>query len=149
MPYRIHLAVDIAAPPDTVWRALCDPHAVTRWDTTVIAALDAPPDYPQPGQHVRWRCEGTSELLHDHPQHVEPNQRLHSLLDFGRQRMDETYVLTETPSGTRLDLHVDLRVMAPFIAGVILRFVDGRLVRNGFEASLANLKRYCEGPAGS
>jgi uncharacterized protein YndB with AHSA1/START domain len=144
VPYRIDLAVDIAAPREFVWCALCDPHAVTRWDTSVIAALDAPPDYPQPGQHVRWRCRDTSELLLDHPQHVEPNRPLHTLLEFGRQRMDETYLLSETPTGTHIDLHVDLRVRVPFIAGVILNYVDGRMVRNGFTQSLARLKDYCE-----
>ena len=84
------------------------------------------------------------ELLHDRPQHVEPNRRLHSLLDFGRQRLNETYLLTGTPEGTRLDLHIELRVRAPFIAGLILRFVDGAAVRRDFEASLDGLKRHCE-----
>jgi hypothetical protein len=144
MPYTIDITEDIAAPPERVWRALCSPSEVTRWDTNVIAALDAPPDYPQPGHHVQWRCKSTSELLHDRPQHVEADRRLHSLLEFGRQRMDETYLLTETPAGTRIDLHVELRVRAPFIAGVILRFVDGAAARRDFGTSLANLKRHCE-----
>lgn len=144
MPYAIDHSIEIAASPDRVWRALCSPREVTRWDDTVVAALDAPEDYPQPGQHVRWRCKNTTEVLHDRPQHVEENTRLHSLLDFGRQRMDETYLLTETPGGTRIDLHVELSVKAPFIAGVVLRFVDGRMVRRSFETSLTSLKQFCE-----
>ena len=145
MPYVVELSIDIAAPPARVWRALCQPEEVTRWDSTVVAALDAPPDYPQPGQHVRWRCRGTAELLHDRPQDVEPEVRLHSLLDFGRQHLDETYTLSPTPIGTRVNLHIDVKVSAPFIAGAILRrFVDGPAVRNSFEVSLTNLKYYCE-----
>jgi polyketide cyclase/dehydrase/lipid transport protein len=91
--YTIDLTTNIAAPPEAVWRALTDPNAVVRWDTTVTRALDAPPDYPQPGQHVQWRCLNTTELLHDHPQHVDPTHRLHSLLVFGRQHLNETYTL--------------------------------------------------------
>ena len=245
MPYTIDLTTDSHAPPDHVWRALCDPAAVTRWDTTVIDALDASPDYPQPGQHVRWRCRNTSELLHDRPQHVETNRRLHSLLDFGRQHLDETYTLSplpgstlapegreapqdaaspplperergpggevgtapmsqtarlepvqgheppngtplslegegrgegasgqpaatpetpntarpepvqgrqtpdatrpQAPTGTRLNLHITLTVHAPFIAGpILLHLIDGPATRRAFEASLTNLKYYCE-----
>ncbi len=144
MAYTIDLSIDIASPPERVWQALCNPNEVTRWDSTVVAALDAPLDYPQSGQHVQWRCKGTSELLHDRPQDVEPNRRLRSLLDFGRQRLDETYLLSETPGGTRLDLHIELKVRAPFIAGLVLRFIDGAAVRRDFGASLAGLKRHCE-----
>ena len=145
MAYRIDLAEEITAPRAVVWRALCDPAAVTRWDATVTAALDAPADYPQPGQHVRWRCKDTSELLLDRPQEVEPNRRLRSLLEFGRQRLDETYTLTESPAGTLVNLHIKLKVTAPFIAGVILlRLVDGPMVRRAFEVSLTNLKYFCE-----
>jgi uncharacterized protein YndB with AHSA1/START domain len=170
VPYAIDLSIVIDAPPERVWRALCDPAAVVRWDSTVTGALDAPPDYPQAGQHVRWRCRNTTELLHDHPQHVEPNRRLHSLLDFGRQHLDETYTLEaaspESPSTssrsleregrgeggfdrhTTLHLHIELSVRAPFIAGpILLHLVDGPMTRRAFRASLTNLKRYCEAPA--
>jgi uncharacterized protein YndB with AHSA1/START domain len=145
VPYAIDLSMDIAAPPAQVWRALCDPAAVARWDTSVVAALDAPADYPQPGQHVRWRCRDTSELLHDRPQEVVPERRLHSLLDFGRQHLDETYELVETPAGTQIDLRIMLKINTPFIAGpILLHLIDGPIVRRTSEASLTNLKFYCE-----
>jgi uncharacterized protein YndB with AHSA1/START domain len=145
VPYAIDLSMDIAAPPAQVWRALCDPAAVARWDTSVVAALDAPADYPQPGQHVRWRCRDTSELLHDRPQEVVPERRLHSLLDFGRQHLDETYELVETPAGTQIDLRIMLKINTPFIAGpILLHLIDGPMVRRTSEASLTNLKFYCE-----
>ena len=144
MPYAIDLTTEIDVPPSRVWRALCDPAEVILWDTTVDAALDAPADYPKLGQHVRWRCKGTKTLLHDHPQNVQPERRLHSLLAFGRQHLDETYTLTATPSGTRLDLHIDLTLTTPAIAPLLLRFIDGPAVQRAFEASLTNLKYYCE-----
>jgi hypothetical protein len=114
--YTIDLTTHIAASPDRVWRALTNPDAVARWDTTVIAPLDAPPDYPQPGQHVRWRCRNTTELLHDHPQHVEPERRLHSHLTFGRQRLDETYTLeaaSNEPRASSDELRAARRGPAP------------------------------------
>lgn len=144
MAYAIDLETDIDVPVTRVWRALCDPEEVVRWDTTVIAALNPPADYPQPGQHVRWRCKATDTLLHDRPQHVEPERRLHSLLEFGRQRLDETYHLAPTPSGTHLALHIDLTLTTPLIAPLLLRLIDGPAVQRACESSLTNLKYYCE-----
>src|SRR5438105_2563777 len=101
--YPISLGVDIQAPPARVWRALCDPAEVLRWDANVIEAIDAPPDYPQPGQHVRWHCRsGPFRLLHDRPQVVEAPARLRSRLALGPYRYDETYNLEATPAGCRL-----------------------------------------------
>ena len=46
---------------------------------------------------------------------------------------------------THLHLHIGLRVTAPFIAGpILLHLIDGPMTRRAFEASLTNLKYYCE-----
>jgi uncharacterized protein YndB with AHSA1/START domain len=145
MPYTIEVTAEISAPVARVWRALTNPDEVVRWDTTVDASLDAPVDYPQPGQHVRWRCRNTTELLHDRPLVVEPGRRLQALLEFDRQRMDETYTLTPTDGATVLSLRVELTVRARFLAGpILLHVVDGPAARRAAEASMTNLKYYCE-----
>ena len=67
---------------------------MVQWDTGVAAALDAPANYPQPGQHVRWRYRnGPFRILHDRPQDVVAERRLRSLLSVGPFRFDETYTL--------------------------------------------------------
>ena len=90
---RFLLTTLIDAPVDRVWRALCDPAEVVQWDAGVIIAIDAPADYPRPGQTVRWRyrSERRPELL-DRPQEVVPEQKLRSILELGPYYMDETYI---------------------------------------------------------
>jgi uncharacterized protein YndB with AHSA1/START domain len=140
----IELAIEIAAPSSRVWRALCVPTEVGAWDSGVEAALDAPPDYPQPGQHVRWRCRtGFFRILHDRPQEVVPEQTLHSLLSLGFVRYDETYTLTPTQTGTRLAVTLDVSLV-PAVGLVVSRLNAIADARLAFETSLANIKRHCE-----
>jgi uncharacterized protein YndB with AHSA1/START domain len=142
---RLVLTTLIGAPVDRVWRALCDPAEVAQWDAGVIAAIDAPPDYPRPGQTVRWQCrsERWPELL-DRPQEVVPEQKLRSILEVGPYYMDETYALTALGETTRLETTVELTVRRAIFGPLLERLWAGREVRKGFEASLAGLKRYCE-----
>ena len=145
---RLAFTTHIQAPVGRVWRALCDPAEVAQWDSGVIEALDAPSDYPRPGQTVRWlyRSERWPELL-DRPQEVVPDQRLRSVLELGPYYMDETYALTAWEGGTMLTTMVALTVRRPVIGPLLERLWAGREVRKGFEASLAGLKRYCEASA--
>jgi hypothetical protein len=144
----VHVEVVIAAPPLRVWRALCDPTEVVQWDSTVEAALDAPPDYPQPGQHVRWRCRaGLFRILHDRPQNVIEQRKLRSRLDLGLIRYDETYTLGPADGGTRLELNLDVRLAIPFVGGLLARLRAREDALRAFEASLAALATHCEDPA--
>ncbi len=143
--YAFDLCVTIAAAPSRVWRALCDPAEVIRWDNAVEAAMDAPPDYPRPGQHVRWRYRGSPfGLLHDRPQEVQPNGKLRSLLALGPFRYDETYTLQTAPEGCRLTASLAVRTALPLIGPLVDRFYLGPSTRRAFEASLASIKGHCE-----
>jgi uncharacterized protein YndB with AHSA1/START domain len=144
---RFLLTTLIGAPVERVWRALCDPAEVVQWDAGVSAAVDAPSDYPRPGQTVRWRyrSERWPELL-DRPQEVVPEQKLRSILELGPYYMDEAYWLTALSGTTRLETTVELTVRRSIVGPVLERLWAGREVRKGFEASLAGLKRYCETP---
>jgi uncharacterized protein YndB with AHSA1/START domain len=142
--YRIHITIDINSPMDRVWRALCDPKEVVKWDTTVVEALDVPPDYPLPGQRVRWRIQGTSAVLHDSPQTVEPPTRLRSLLAIGRDRLDESYTLSGDSTRTTLTCYVELRTAVPLLGLAVERLRTGPAARRSFDTSLAALKHHCE-----
>ena len=140
----IHLEVEIDASPTRVWRALCDPVEVGAWDSGVEAALDAPADYPRPGQHVRWRCRsGFFRILHDRPQEVVREQTLRSLLSLGAVRYHETYTLTPTETGTRVSVDLDVSIV-PVLSLVVSRLQATIDARIAFETSLASLKRHCE-----
>ena len=139
------LTTTIHAPIDRVWRALCDPTEVSQWDATVLEALNAPPDYPQPGHHVRWRIANSNALLHDHPQNIEPPNRLHSHLALNRDRLDETYTLIALdPKTTNLTCYVNVSHALPIIGPVIARLRTLPPTRAAFATSLTNLKRHCE-----
>jgi uncharacterized protein YndB with AHSA1/START domain len=143
--YSFAVSVEIDAPPSRVWRALCVPAEVVRWDTGVVGAIDAPADYPQPRQHVRWRySNGPFRLLHDRPQEVVAERMLRSLISVGPTKMDETYTLEAIDGGTRLTATMLVRVPWP-VAGVIAeRAVFGPATRRAVTASLQAIKLHCE-----
>ena len=143
--YSFSVTVEINAPAARVWRALCDPAEVVVWDTGIEGAIDAPADYPQPGQYVRWRySNGPYRTLHDRPQEVVAERTLRALISVGPTEMDETYTLEEIESGTRLTARMLVRVTWP-IAGVLAeRMVFGSASRRAVTASLAAIKVHCE-----
>lgn len=143
--YTFTLTTHIAAATARVWRALCDPAEVVRWDTGVERALDAPPDYPRPGQHVRWRyANGLFRILHDRPQEVVPERRLRALLAVGPFRFDETYTLEARERGCTLAVMMTVRTPLPLAGPVIDLLYIGPRTRATVGASLRAMKRYCE-----
>jgi len=140
----VSMSITIGAPPSRVWHALCDPTEVGQWDSGVEAALDAPADYPRPGQHVRWRCRsGFFRIIHDHPQEVAREQKLRSLLSLGFVRYDETYLLAPSKAGSRLEVQLDVSIWSPVLSWL----VRGRAIedaKKAFTESLQNLKHHCE-----
>ncbi len=143
--YSFAVSVQVAARPARLWRALCDPTEVVQWDTGVEAALDAPPDYPQPGQHVRWRySDGPFRILHDRPQEVLPERKLRSLLSVGPFRFDEAYVLEPAGDGCRLSASMEVQAPLPPLGWAIEHLYLGPRTRRTVEGSLRAIKRHCE-----
>ena len=146
--YTFAVSVDIGTTPERVWRALCDPAEVVQWDTGVEEALDAPADYPQPGQHVRWRyVNGPFRLLHDRPQEVVHARRLRSLLTVGLFRFDETYTIDGHDGGCRLTATLEVHTPLGVIGWLIDRIYLGPRTQATVSASLQAIKRHCEGAA--
>jgi hypothetical protein len=143
--FRFDVTVEIAASPARVWRALCDPAEVVRWDTGIVEAIDAPPDYPRPGQCVRWRYRnGPFRLLHDRPQEVVPERTLRSLLAVGPSRFDETYTLAPAGHGCRLTATMLVSTPIPLLGPLLTRLYAGPAARSSVEASMRALKIHCE-----
>lgn len=143
--YSFVVTIDIAAPPARVWRALCDPAEVVQWDSGAEHALDPPADYPQAGQHLRWRyANGPFRILHDRPQEVVVEQTLRSLIAIGPLRFDETYTLTPSNGGTRLSAAMDVWVPVPLLGSPLERLYVGPESRRTVDASLGAIKEHCE-----
>ena len=143
--YRFVVNTEIEASPARVWRALCDPAEIVVWDTGVEEAIDAPDDYPQPGQHVRWRnSSGPFRILNDRPQEVVTEQRLRSLLAVGPFRFDEAYTLEERGAGCKLTAEMDVSLQLPGLGWAVERLYLGPATERAVGASLAAIKRHCE-----
>ena len=143
--YSFSVTIDIAASAGRIWHALCDPAEVVQWDSGVEGALDAPPDYPQPGQHVRWRySQGPFRILHDRPQEVVPERILRSLITLGPFRLDETYTLEPHERSCRLTASMKVRAPLGPVGWLCERLYLGPQSRHTVEASLAAIKRHCE-----
>ena len=143
--YLFTVRADVGASPGRVWRALCDPTEVAEWDTGIVEAIDAPADYPQPGQHVQWRyANGPYRTLHDRPQEVVAERTLRSLITVGPTEMDETYTLEAIDGGTHLTARMLVRVTWPIVGMVAERAMFGPAARRAVTASLAAIKVHCE-----
>ncbi len=141
--------IEIAADAERVWRALSIPAEVVCWDTGVVEPLDAPPDYPRPGQHVRWRYRlGPLPLiLHDRPTQVEPVSILRSSIRLGPLDFDETYTLRDKGSfATQLTAELSLASTFPILGSLFERIVAQPFARSTVRTSLAAIKRHCERP---
>ena len=110
-----------------------------------MGPIDAPADYPQPGQHVRWRyAAGPFKTLHDSPHEVVPERTLRSLISIGPLRFDETYTLEPRDGGTRLLTSMLVLPPWPVVGSLFVRLYAGPESRRTVTASMAALKRYCE-----
>lgn len=139
--------VEIATSVERVWRALTVPAEVVQWDTGIIEPIDAPSDYPQPGQHVRWRYRlGPLPLiLDDRPTEVLDNSTLRSSIELGPFSFDETYRLSSPePSSTLLSARLTLTSNLPVVGVLLERVAGAPLARATVRTSLQAIKRHCE-----
>jgi hypothetical protein len=139
--------VRIAASVERVWRALTAPSEVVQWDSGVTEPIDAPTDYPRPGQHVRWRYRlGPIPLiLHDRPSEVEPDSVLRSSIGLGPFAFDETYQLrSPEPLVTLLSAKLRVWSTVPLIGSLLERAAGAPLARATVQSSLQAIKRHCE-----
>lgn len=138
--------IRIATPVGRVWRALTDPAEVRQWDTGIVEAIDAPPDYPRPGQHVRWRYRLGSlpMILHDRPSEVIEQSVLRSTIRLGPFDFDETYDLSAVDSGAELSARMAVSCPLPVVGPSLARLLGLPLARSTVQQSLRAIKQHCE-----
>ena len=140
---RVTVVTVIAAPVERVWKALTVPDEVCAWDG--VSRLDIPDDYPQVGQHARWKSPfGPLQLtLHDRISVVEEGRRMAAAIDIAFVHVDEEYCLLPTSEGgTILVTNDDVRPRVPGLSQLAVR-----LTRANVHKSMARLKEYCERPS--
>ncbi len=121
------MSTAITADRKRVWRALTTPSELIRWDDQIVALLEPAPDYPNPGQRVRWRYRiGSIEIdVHQTIQDIQPGERLRSAISLGLIQFDNTYTLKSenaTPEQPRLRLSVATWQSGPGVGRMKDRF---------------------------
>jgi hypothetical protein len=139
----------ITAERDLVWRALTIPSELIGWDEQILALVDKAPDFPKPGQEVRWRCHigAVPIVVHQTVQDVQPRERLQSAISRGVFCFDETYTLSheaDLPDRTRLGLKIVASNSAPLVGGMIDRFEIRRLSAELIDSRLRAVQKWCE-----
>jgi hypothetical protein len=140
-------STQIAADPARIWRALTVPDEVIQWDTGVVEPLDAPPDYPQAGQRVRWRYRlgPIALVLHDRPDEVLPFETFRSCIGLGPFQFDETYTIaSEAPGRSELTAELSVRSAVPLVGALLAHLVGYPLARATVRSSLRSIKHHCQ-----
>ncbi|HVP27720.1 MAG TPA: SRPBCC family protein [Myxococcota bacterium] len=150
----VALSTAIRADRSRIWRALTDPVEIAGWDAPNgnAGALDLPPEYPKPGQHVRWRYRqgGVPIVLHERPIEVVAHERLRALLELGPLRFDATFDLLPDPGHperTRLQQKLVASNAVAVVGGVIDRFEMRALATGRVSRTLEAIRARCEGDA--
>ena len=144
----VTMSAMICADRQSVWRALTVPSELIRWDERILDLLEPAPDYPCPGQLVRWRYRlgQVPVIMHDRPVEVSPNERIRSNLELGPLHFDSTHNLAVNGSApsTSLSLKVIASNSAPVVGGLIDRFDVRRIATSFVESRLRCLKGWLE-----
>lgn len=145
----VAMSTGVYADPDRVWRALCTPEELIRWDRQLEALLDPADDYPHDGQEVRWRCRlgNLSVVLRKTLREVVPSERLRSTIRMGLFRFDETFTLareTGDPPRTRLHLKIAADNSIPIVGGLLDRFAVRTIATGLVDEKLRALQKWCE-----
>jgi uncharacterized protein YndB with AHSA1/START domain len=135
---RVVERVDVDAPVERVWQALCHPHEVSTWDGAT--PLDVPDGYPTAGQHARWQTSvgPFRVVLHDRVRAVTPPSRLSARLTYGLVDLDEEYRLTTELGHTVVTSENVVRSRPPGLA-----WCAAPLVRRSVRSALARLAVHC------
>ena len=143
------MSTAITADRERVWRALTKPSELILWDERIVALLDPAPDYPNPGQSIRWRYRiGSVEIeVHQTIREIQPQERLQSAISLGLFRFDETYTLTSenaAPDRTRLSLSVVSSNSVPVVGGLLDRFTVRQLCAKLVDSRMRSIQKWCE-----
>lgn len=143
------MSTAIAASRERVWKALVTPAELLRWNDRFIALLDPVPDYPQVGQHSRWKVHfGSVEIVaHQTIRDLQPLERLGSAMALGLFHFEETYGLSgdsADPKRTRLGLRVTASNSLPVVGGMLDRFAVREIATELVDGQLRAIQKWCE-----
>ncbi len=139
------MSMVIGVSREEAWRAITDPAQVIRWDESMLALLEGAPDYPQVGQHVRWRYRFRKVpiVLHDRPLEVVPHERLRCAIDLGLFRFEQTYTLRGGAGRTQVGLRLQTMNSISTLYDQVDRFAVRRIASDFIYGRLHALQTWC------
>ncbi len=144
----IAMAAVIDASPSRSWRALTSLDERLEWDDRVLGLVEAPDEYPVPGQHVRWRYRlGTVQvIMHERTLDVAEGERIRANLQIGSMRLDQTFSL-QVESGSAPSTRIGMRVVASnsiaLVGGTVDRFDVRQMASSHIDETLRSLQKWC------
>ncbi len=144
------MSMVIGVTREAAWRAITDPAQVIRWDDCMLALLEDVPDYPQVGQHVRWRYRFRQVpiVLHDRPLEVVPQERLRCAIDLGLFRFEQTYSLRAGAGRTQVGLRLQTTNSISTLHDQVDRFAVRRIASDYIYGRLHALQKWCNSQNG-
>ncbi len=141
------MAMVIGVTREEAWRAITDPSQVIRWDESKLALLEGAADYPQVGQHVRWRYRFRQVpiVLHDRPLEVVLHERLRCSIDLGLFRFEQTYTLRAGSGRTQVGLRLQTTNSISTLHDQVDRFSVRRIASDFVYGRLHGLQTWCNG----
>ena len=132
------------------WCAITDPAQVMRWDESMLALLEGAPDYPQVGQHVRWRYRFRQVpiVLHDRPLEVVLHERLRCSIDLGLFHFEQTYSLRAGSGRTQVGLRLQTLNSISTLHDQVDRFSVRRIASDFVYGRLHGLQKWCNSQNG-
>lgn len=148
------MSATIAAHPRRVWRALTSPDECITWDEQCLGLVPTDRCYPEVGQLTRWRYKlgNVPLIMQERPIEVSPPRKLHSSVNLGSLRFDQTYTLAlehapsieGDPPKTILGMRIVASNAVPFLGGVVDRFEVRRIAVDRVDANLRAITKWCE-----
>ncbi len=143
---QIHRSIEIAAPPEAVFRELTDLHRLTRW-STITETHEGPDDQLALGQEFDQTLRVAGVKLPSTWRVVEydaPRVVAYDATSPGGGRLHMRQVVTPNASGSAVDLDVDYDLPGGVLGDLLDRLYVERRNEREAEHSLQNLKDLVE-----
>lgn len=143
---EIHRSIEIAAPPEAVFRELTDLRSLTRW-STITETHDGPDEQLTIGQEFEQKLRVAGVKLPSSWRCVEydaPRVVAYDATSPGGGRLHMRQVVSPKPSGSLVDLTVDYDLPGGILGDLLDQVYVERRNEREAEHSLQNLKDLVE-----
>ena len=141
-------SIEIAAPPERVWKIAADPSLIPKVFPDVISVTAEPPGMSQVGQKVTVTAKVASRRVQVTTETTEvvPNKKLVIKQVPGglMKTFVSTYTFEATNKGTKATSKTEYEASAGYLGKFLSVLVVNRTVKKNLEASMKNIKELAE-----